>query len=200
MHSDAPTAADTDWRQILALYDQLLAVTPTPVVALNRAVALAEVDGPGIALATVDELDLDAYGPFHVTRADLLARLGRREEASAAYDRALVAHGQRGRAPVPPRAPQRPRGVDPRQGRAKHRLGATATGEDGGMPEPPASYRFYGDLAEWWPLISPPEDYAEEAAFAATMLASASIPVREVLELGSGGGHNAVHLKAHVLA
>ena len=54
MHSDAPTAADTDWRQILALYDQLLAVTPTPVVALNRAVALAEVDGPGIALATVD--------------------------------------------------------------------------------------------------------------------------------------------------
>jgi SAM-dependent methyltransferase len=63
------------------------------------------------------------------------------------------------------------------------------------MTEPPVSYRFYGDLAAWWPLISPPEDYAEEAAFAATMLASASIPVREVLELGSGGGHNAVHLK-----
>jgi len=62
--------------------------------------------------------------------------------------------------------------------------------------EPPAEYRFYHDAAPWWPLISPPEDYAEEAAFAATLLASASIPVHEVLELGSGGGHNAVHLKA----
>lgn len=57
--------------------------------------------------------------------------------------------------------------------------------------------RFYGDLAVWWPLISPPEEYEEEAAFAATLLGSASIPVREVLELGSGGGHNAVHLKAN---
>jgi SAM-dependent methyltransferase len=57
--------------------------------------------------------------------------------------------------------------------------------------------RFYGDLAPWWPLISPPEEYVEEAAFAATLLSTASIPVREVLELGSGGGHNAVHLKAH---
>ena len=63
------------------------------------------------------------------------------------------------------------------------------------MPEPPSQHRFYGDLAAWWPLISPPEEYAEEAAFAAEVLRSASIPVREVLELGSGGGHNAVHLK-----
>lgn len=61
---------------------------------------------------------------------------------------------------------------------------------------PTAEYRFYHDAAPWWPLISPPEDYAEEAAFAATALSSASIPVRQVLELGSGGGHNAVHLKA----
>ncbi len=60
-----------------------------------------------------------------------------------------------------------------------------------------SEHRFYGDLAVWWPLISPPEEYAEEAAHAATVLNSASIPVREVLELGSGGGHNAVHLKAH---
>jgi trans-aconitate methyltransferase len=64
------------------------------------------------------------------------------------------------------------------------------------VEETPTHHRFYGELAEWWPLISPPEDYAEESAFAATVLASASVPVREVLELGSGGGHSAVHLKA----
>ena len=60
----------------------------------------------------------------------------------------------------------------------------------------PGTHRFYGELADWWPLISRPEDYAEEAAFAATLLQSAAIPVRDVLELGSGGGNNAVHLKA----
>lgn len=64
------------------------------------------------------------------------------------------------------------------------------------MTELPNTSRFYGELAEWWPLISPPAEYAEEAAFVATVLASASIPVREVLELGSGGGSNAVHLKS----
>ncbi len=63
------------------------------------------------------------------------------------------------------------------------------------MPERPPEYRFYGELAEWWPLVSPPGEYAEEAAFAAGLLASAAIPVGEVLELGSGGGHNALHLK-----
>ena len=90
VHSDATTAADTDWAQILALYDQLLAVAPTSVVALNRAVALAEVKGPAAALVDVDRLDLDGYHPFHVTRADLLVRLGRHAEAAAAYDRALT--------------------------------------------------------------------------------------------------------------
>jgi SAM-dependent methyltransferase len=60
-----------------------------------------------------------------------------------------------------------------------------------------ATHRFYGELAEWWPLVSPPEDYEEEAAFSARLLRGAEIPVREVLELGSGGGHNAVHLKQH---
>jgi len=64
------------------------------------------------------------------------------------------------------------------------------------VTDPPEQLRFYGELAAWWPLISPPEDYAEEAAQVAAVLGSASIPVREVLELGSGGGHNAVHLKA----
>src|SRR4249919_218757 len=66
--------------------------------------------------------------------------------------------------------------------------------EDRPMPRP-REHRFYGELAAWWPLISPAEEYAEEAAFAATVIESASIPVRDVLELGSGGGHNAVHLK-----
>ncbi len=89
VHSDARSAAETDWGQVVALYDQLLALTPTPVVALNRAVAVAEVDGPAAALAVVDDLDLDGYLPFHVTRADLLRRLHRRDEAAAAYDRAL---------------------------------------------------------------------------------------------------------------
>jgi RNA polymerase sigma-70 factor, ECF subfamily len=85
VHTDAPTAADTDWGQIVALYDQLLAIVPTPVVALNRAVALAEVAGPAAALEVVDQLDLAHYHPYHATRADLLRRLGRDAEAAAAY-------------------------------------------------------------------------------------------------------------------
>ncbi|MGW4202781.1 RNA polymerase sigma factor [Streptomyces sp. NPDC004726] len=90
VHADAPTAAQTDWPQIVALYDQLLALAPTPVVALNRAVAIGEVRGPAAALALVDALDLDTYYPFHATRADLLRRLGRGEEARAAYERAAA--------------------------------------------------------------------------------------------------------------
>jgi len=90
VHSDAVTAAGTDWVQILRLYDQLMAVAPSPVVALNRAVALAEVEGPEVALAAVDALDLDTYHPFHVTRAELLVRLDRQDDARHAYDRALV--------------------------------------------------------------------------------------------------------------
>jgi RNA polymerase sigma-70 factor (ECF subfamily) len=90
VHGDAASAAATDWRQVLALYDQLLAVLPTPVVALNRAVAVSEVEGPEVALAQVDVLDLTGYQPFHVTRAELLRRLGRAGEAIAAYDRALT--------------------------------------------------------------------------------------------------------------
>ncbi|HEX7277974.1 MAG TPA: hypothetical protein VF244_11415, partial [Acidimicrobiales bacterium] len=89
VHSDAPTAADTDWSQIVRLYDQLLVVVPTPVVALNRAIALAELDGPAVAFAAVERLDLDGYYLFHATRADLLERLSRGDEAVAAYDAAL---------------------------------------------------------------------------------------------------------------
>jgi len=90
VHADAPTVEQTDWWQIVALYDQLLAVAPTPVVALNRAIAIGEVRGPAAALALVDDLDLDNYYPFHATRADLLRRLGRHTEAAAAYERAAA--------------------------------------------------------------------------------------------------------------
>jgi RNA polymerase sigma-70 factor (ECF subfamily) len=89
VHSDAPTAADTDWSQILALYDQLTAIAPTAVVALNRAVAVAELHGPAAGLAETDRLDLAGYHLFHATRADLLVRLGRDTEAAAAYRQAL---------------------------------------------------------------------------------------------------------------
>jgi RNA polymerase sigma-70 factor (ECF subfamily) len=90
VHADAATAEQTDWSQIVALYDQLLAIAPTPVVALNRAIAIGEVQGPGAALALVDELDLNNYHPFHATRADLLHRLGRNSEADTAYERAAA--------------------------------------------------------------------------------------------------------------
>jgi len=93
VHSDAPTAAATDWRQILALYDQLLALTPSPVVALHRAVAVAEVEGPAAALPLVDGLDLDGYHLFHAIRADLLRRLGRHAEAALAYEAAIARTG-----------------------------------------------------------------------------------------------------------
>ncbi len=89
VHSDADRAEDTDWSQIVALYDQLLGHAPTPVVALNRAVALAELHGPAAALDLVDDLDLEGYHLFHATRADLLVRLDRVHEAMEAYDAAL---------------------------------------------------------------------------------------------------------------
>ncbi|WP_411282918.1 RNA polymerase sigma factor [Lapillicoccus sp.] len=89
VHTDAATAEETDWRQVVALYDQLYAVDRTSVVALNRAVALAEVDGPETALAILDTLDLDGYHAFHATRADLLRRAGRTAGAVTAYERAL---------------------------------------------------------------------------------------------------------------
>jgi RNA polymerase sigma-70 factor (ECF subfamily) len=89
VHSDAPDPAVTDWWQILELYDQLALLVPSPVVALNRAVALAEVSGPQAALGVVDGLDLDGYYLFHAIRADLLRRLGRDADAVRAYTRAI---------------------------------------------------------------------------------------------------------------
>jgi len=92
VHSAATVAADTDWAQILRLYDQLVAVAPTAVVALNRAVAVAEVHGPAAGLDAVDVLrpDLAGYHLFHATRADLLRRMGRADDAVKAYDAALT--------------------------------------------------------------------------------------------------------------
>jgi RNA polymerase sigma-70 factor, ECF subfamily len=93
VHSDAPTAEATDWAQILRLYDQLLAIVPAPVVMLHRAVAVAEVEGPGVALTQVDRLDLRDYYLFHGIRADLLRRLGRDGEAALAYQAAIARAG-----------------------------------------------------------------------------------------------------------
>lgn len=92
VHSDAATAAATAWRQIVALYDQLYALRPDAVVAINRAVAIGELDGPGAGLLALELIDADAvatYQPFHAARADLLARCGRVADATAAYDRAI---------------------------------------------------------------------------------------------------------------
>jgi len=93
VHADAGTADATDWGQIVALYDLLYEVRPNAVVALNRAVAVAELDGPAVGLAALDAIDtalLDDYQPYHATQADLLARAGHRDAARAAYDRAIA--------------------------------------------------------------------------------------------------------------
>jgi RNA polymerase sigma-70 factor, ECF subfamily len=90
VHSDAVQPEETDWQQILQLYDQLMQFSPTPIVALNRAVAVAEVNGPHAALVIVEQLELNRYYLFHAVRANLLERLGRRNEAAAACDSALA--------------------------------------------------------------------------------------------------------------
>jgi RNA polymerase sigma-70 factor (ECF subfamily) len=98
VHAAAPSAVATDWRQIAALYDALLALNPSPVVELNRAVAVAMRDGPAAGLTLIDGIlsrgDLDGYHLAHAARADLLRRLGRRDDARAAYERALAAAQQ----------------------------------------------------------------------------------------------------------
>nr|WP_184692355.1 DUF6596 domain-containing protein [Saccharothrix tamanrassetensis] len=91
VHTSARDVRDTDWSQVLALYDQLARLDPSPIIALNRAIAVAELDGPEVALAIVDRLEdeLAGYHPYHVTRADLLRRLGRGRQSRAAYDKAI---------------------------------------------------------------------------------------------------------------
>src|SRR4029079_8292205 len=95
VHTSARDARDTDWSQIVALYDQLVRVDPSPIIALNRAIAVAELDGPEVALAAVDRLEdrLAGYHAYHATRADLLRRLGRSQKSRAAYDKAIELAG-----------------------------------------------------------------------------------------------------------
>ena len=95
VHTSARDVRATDWSQVVALYDQLVRLDPSPIVALNRAVAVAELDGPAVGLAAVDRLDDDlaGYHAYHATRADMLRRLDRSQESRAAYDRAIELAG-----------------------------------------------------------------------------------------------------------
>jgi RNA polymerase sigma-70 factor (ECF subfamily) len=95
VHTSARDVRDTDWPQVLALYDQLVRIDPSPVIALNRAIAVAELDGPQVALAAIDRLQdtLAGYHPYHATRADLLRRLGRSQKSRAAYGKAIELAG-----------------------------------------------------------------------------------------------------------
>jgi RNA polymerase sigma-70 factor (ECF subfamily) len=95
VHTSARDARDTDWSQVVALYDQLASLDPSPIIALNRAIAIAELDGPEVALAAVDRLEdaLCGYHAYHATRADLLRRLGRNQKSRAAYDKAIELAG-----------------------------------------------------------------------------------------------------------
>jgi RNA polymerase sigma-70 factor (ECF subfamily) len=91
VHTSASRMRDTDWSQVLALYDQLVRLDPSPIVALNRAIALAELQGPQVALEAIERLEdqLAGYHAYHATRADLLRRLGRSQQARTAYDKAI---------------------------------------------------------------------------------------------------------------
>ena len=93
VHTSATDVGDTDWSQVVALYDQLVRLDPSPIVALNRAIAIAELEGPEVALDAVDRLDLDGYHAFHAARADLLRRVGRTAESRVAYGRAIELAG-----------------------------------------------------------------------------------------------------------
>jgi RNA polymerase sigma-70 factor, ECF subfamily len=138
VHADATTHEQTDWSQIVALYDQLLAVAATPVVALNRAIAIGEVRGASAALALVDELDLDNYHPFHATRADLLRRLGRNGEAAAAYERAAAL------APPTPSGTSSSKVAEPRAERTRRRTSKSVSAGrgDGAFMEPRGCNRW----------------------------------------------------------
>ncbi len=112
VHTSARDVRDTDWSQVVALYDQLVRLDPSPIVALNRAIAVAELDGPEVALAAVDRLEdtLAGYHAYHATRADLLRRLGRSQESRAAYDKAIELAGNTAETAYLTAYPPRPAG------------------------------------------------------------------------------------------
>ena len=95
VHTSARDVRATDWSQVVALYDQLVHLDPSPIIALNRAIAVAELDGPEVALAAIDRLEhkLAGYHAYHATRADLLRRLGHSQKSRAAYDKAIEMAG-----------------------------------------------------------------------------------------------------------
>ena len=134
VHADAPTAEATDWSQIIALYDQLYALRPHPVVALNRSVAIAELHGPAeglAALAAIDAATLDTYQPYHAARADLLARAGRRARGTRRLRPSHRTHDQRGRTRLPRAPTGRPLSRPPPQTfrRCRCRLGFPVRGK-----------------------------------------------------------------------
>ena len=140
VHTSAGDVSDTDWWQVVALYDQLIRIDPSPIVALNRAIAVAELDGPDVGLAAVDRLEpsLAGYHAYHATRADLLRRVGRRQESRAAYAKAIEAGGQHGRdrmAQASPR-PARPLPVEPLEPELGHPLAGGRRVADRDGPEP----------------------------------------------------------------
>jgi RNA polymerase sigma-70 factor (ECF subfamily) len=108
VHTSARDVRDTDWSQVVALYDQLVRLDPSPIIALNRAIAVAELDGPGVALAAVDRLEhrLAGYHAYHATRADLLRRLGRSQKSRAAYNKGHRAGGPHRRDRLPDTPPR----------------------------------------------------------------------------------------------
>jgi RNA polymerase sigma-70 factor (ECF subfamily) len=123
VHTSARDVRDTDWSQVLALYDQLVRLDPSPIIALNRAIAFAELDGPDVALAAADRLEhtLAGYHAYHTTCADLLRRLGRSQTSRAAYGHSHRAGGQHRRDRLPD-TPPRPAGVVPAETRATSSL------------------------------------------------------------------------------
>ena len=133
VHTSARDVRDTDWTQIVALYAQLVRLDPSPIVALNRAVAVAELDGPQVALAAVDQLEdsLADYHPYHATRAHLLRWLGRSQESLAAYDRAIELAGNNGEIAYITRRRAHCLSADPRP---RRRVASSSEALAGGSP------------------------------------------------------------------
>lgn len=142
VHTDAPRFEDTDWPQVVALYDQLLAMAPSPVVALNRAVAIGELAGARAALALVDDLDLGGYQPFHASRADLLRRIGHTTRHARSTDALPTSRGTQ---PCATTSSRLLSGWGPRRARRPHTWGSRRTRRSPGVPAPARSHATAAD-------------------------------------------------------